>query len=302
MTVDAVFLRRPTSCDNGSRDGEGVGSAFDDAGSPSADSINPIAGFDAAADPTPNPECKADSDCAGKLTGQCVKSICGDEGLCESEAKTPGTSCDDQDECTSDDACTECDPNMDPACDPHAATFCRGTPPDCSDDNICTIDVYLPVECICLNYSVEQGKTILCDDGNVCTVNDKCDSTTGTCIGTMPPPPPSNNACQVFICEPAEGWVAIPPFPCDDFIRHRERRRERRPRPFPCQPPPSQFVSSETPRRSAQERPVGSQAGPQGRVDGRRRIVSTNRAYVHGSIGERLGHGQFAPDEAPKAP
>ena len=111
-------------------------------------------------------ECTKDSDCDGKgyALAPCERLVCDKHaGECISGPRSPGESCDDEDKCTYETACT-------------AQGFCIGKGLACDDANICTTDSCLPDEgCI------HQPNDNICDDGNGCTKNDRCDA--GKCGG-----------------------------------------------------------------------------------------------------------------------
>ncbi len=86
-------------------------------------------------------------------------------GQCTAPQKADGQSCDDGNKCTSGDTCT--------------TGACTGTPTDCNDNNTCTNDSCLPGSG-CLHTPVTTAA--FCDDGDNCTIVDKCAGT--TCKGT----------------------------------------------------------------------------------------------------------------------
>ena len=92
---------------------------------------------------------------------------CDDTGQCAGRALAPGTSCDDKDACTQGDTCAAST----------AGVVCVGSPNDCGDGNLCTVDACDPATGQCSNPPVN------CDDGNVCTI-DACDPASGACTRT----------------------------------------------------------------------------------------------------------------------
>ncbi len=127
--------------------------------------------------------------------------------------------CDDLDPCT-DDACDpaagECvhTPNMAPCDDGDLCTLgdaCQtgvcvpGIAPDCSDGNVCTSDACEPaVGCI------HQPIAGVCDDGDACTVGDRCDE--GVCSGSGPDCE-DGDPCTATTCD-AQGQCTFDPVAC----------------------------------------------------------------------------------------
>jgi hypothetical protein len=139
-------------------------------------------------------------------------------GACDAVPATDGTACDDQNLCTTSDHCAgglcvggtlPCDDgdpcNGTEACD--AATGCvAGTPPTCSDGDLCTTDHCEPF-LGCEHVAKD------CSDGDACTA-DTCSPATGTCLH----PAVScddGNACTAESCDPVVG-CAHTPISCDD--------------------------------------------------------------------------------------
>src|SRR5262249_14703357 len=84
--------------------------------------------------------------------------------------QTDGTTCDDRDACTTNDACS--------------GQLCvGGAPPNCDDGNACTSD-RCDANTGCANTAVLDGTS--CDDGNPDTVNDSCHG--GMCAGSTRTP------------------------------------------------------------------------------------------------------------------
>jgi hypothetical protein len=74
-----------------------------------------------------------------------------------------------------------------------------GTPPNCDDNNPCTIDCEAAVGCV----SVKEPDGTSCDDGNQCTRNDTCQN--GVCVGGPPRTCSDGNDCTSDACDPAHG-------------------------------------------------------------------------------------------------
>lgn len=117
-------------------------------------------------DEKPQIDCTKDSDCAAaelNLT-PCQEPLC-DKHLfiCVAGPRSPGAVCDDGNACTTRTVCT-----LDGAC--------VGEPVHCDDDNICTTDL-----CFADSGCAFQPNDNVCDDGNSCTDNDRCNN--HQCVG-----------------------------------------------------------------------------------------------------------------------
>lgn len=112
------------------------------------------------------------------LTGQCVTATADD-----------GTECDDTSPCTFDDACFE--------------GQCDGTPVDCSgSSDTCNAGACDELEGTCV--AVPRTGEITCNDRDVCTTADFCDS--GTCRGSaVDCSEVSDGECSVGTCLLGEG-------------------------------------------------------------------------------------------------
>jgi alpha-tubulin suppressor-like RCC1 family protein len=114
----------------------------------------------------------------------CTNDICNKEtGLCSNENNA--APCDDSDACTTGDVCAE--------------GACTGPiPAPIDDNNPCTDDSCDPATGV-----VYANNTSSCDDGNVCTAEDKCSG--GLCSGGLPIICNDNNSCTADSCDPAAG-------------------------------------------------------------------------------------------------
>ena len=132
--------------------------------------------------------CTIDDRCAN---GQCLANgdlACDDGELCTDDTCDPTIGCvisynvavcDDDNECTLDDACA------DGAC-------AGGVARDCDDGNPCTDDTCVP-DTGC----VSMPNALPCEDGNPCTLNDQC--TGGNCMaGTNECPCVSDDECLAY--------------------------------------------------------------------------------------------------------
>lgn len=145
----------------------------------------------------PGTPCAADATC---LSGHCVDGICctgpcndtctacnlpGSLGTC---APAPnGTSCSDGNPCNGDEVC------LMQACVP-------GEPPDCRDDNPCTLDGCDPRQG-CRHDPVEDG--LPCPDADACNGEETCQA--GACRAGPPLDCDDLNPCTEDTCEPASG-------------------------------------------------------------------------------------------------
>ncbi len=118
--------------------------------------------------------CENDTDCAGVVFEDL--SVC-ERVSCDLATKkcirgdaADGTSCTDGDQCTTNDQCK--------------AGACSGAGKTCNDENPCTNDLCNPDTGKC----EANPNSALCDDGNLCTLNDQCAN--GACTGQ------TNPACQ----------------------------------------------------------------------------------------------------------
>jgi hypothetical protein len=174
--------------------------------------VNVVANVPFCDDPDPGNPC----DAAGCSEGECVP------------VPLPGP-CDDGDACTLDDTCVDgaCQPGTPRDCSDPCVTgaacvdgACTGTPVDCADTVDCTTDscepgvgcVHLPVDATCpapdschagLCDPINGCSTTpltgsVCDDGDGCTVNDRCSA--GRCAGQPRQCPPDNAACTDERC------------------------------------------------------------------------------------------------------
>jgi fibro-slime domain-containing protein len=101
-------------------------------------------------------------------------------GNCINEILPDWTHCNDMDNCTLHDLCKN--------------GICTGVPVNCNDGNICTDDVcnQQTGECDAINHMR------LCDDGDICTINDRCIN--GECIGDPAINCDDNNECTSETC------------------------------------------------------------------------------------------------------
>ena len=153
--------------------------------------------------------CTLGDTCAGGLC-QGIEQECEDDGSpctvsggCDTESgeclhiQVPaGTSCDDDNACTADDMC------QGEACVPSGETVCF-------DGNVCTDDSCTPKGGCVFSPNVD-----FCDDGDACTLSDKCQN--GQCYG-QDLLCNDDNPCTDDSCDTAGGCIYLNvPIPCTD--------------------------------------------------------------------------------------
>lgn len=102
--------------------------------------------------------CEASDQC--HVAGACAPTT----GICSNPTTADETPCNDENACTTTDACK-------------SGECIGGEPPDCNDDNSCTTDSCEPV-----SGCQHANNTDACDDSVSCTTGDLC--TGGACAGT----------------------------------------------------------------------------------------------------------------------
>lgn len=139
------------------------------------------------------------------------------DGFCRYQSATDGTVCADSLFCNGAETCQ--------------SGVCRGTAPcksqahcnettdtcraclvnsECNDNNPCTDDA-----CSASFTCTFTAHTRTCNDGNVCTTNDRCNA--GACVGGPPPNCNDNNVCTTDTCDPTLGCIFTDNLlPCDD--------------------------------------------------------------------------------------
>jgi len=187
----------------------------------------------------------------------CTRYVCQNPDVgCQLEVVPDGTPCDDGNQCTLSETCNMgiCLPGVSVSCDdanPCTTDVCKpdtgecvhgfntapcedgnlctkddvcdgaghcipGTPVTCDDSNLCTADLCDPtVGCV---FQPIDG--LPCDDGNQCTVGDRCLG--GACTPTGVAHCDDGKVCTTDSCDPARGCVFEPlaaGTPCDDGNR-----------------------------------------------------------------------------------
>ncbi len=130
-------------------------------------------------------------------SGCTVDSCDKDEG-CQHKAQV-AKACDDGNACTVGDACIS------------SGLCASGQPKVCDDANPCTVDLCDPLQG-CVQKEVVGSK---CDDGNACTVNEKCDK--GQCTGS-PRDCDDGLVCSKDSCDKDAGcqYAVVAGSKCDD--------------------------------------------------------------------------------------
>jgi hypothetical protein len=167
-------------------------------------------------------------------------------GGCEAEPRPEGSDCDDQDPCTGADRCVfgVCDGvEVCAPCDYKAAGDACDDGNPCTTAGVCTLEedalkcLGLGTDCTGLDDACNRGACDpdngacravpippedgpVCDDGNACTVNDRCDD--GDCLSDPLDLDCSGLAdtCNAAACDPNSGQCVAYPFAdgtaCDD--------------------------------------------------------------------------------------
>lgn len=140
--------------------------------------------------------CSADPDCVPIIgaVGVCETAACNTlTGRCFRTIKPDGTPCADRDRCTTDERCRS------GLCEARGAL-------DCDDKNPCTRD-RCDASAGCLHEPFDER----CDDGNACTVRDRC--TEGRCRGDALVCD-DGDPCTLDSCDRSRGCVYEPLDPC----------------------------------------------------------------------------------------
>ncbi len=130
-----------------------------------------------------NGHCVGGICCASACTpGTCQKATCADGMTCAYPPASDGSSCNDNNACTTSDHCV-------------SGQCTGGTAVSCDDGNPCTDD-----SCDMALGCKNQNNTAACNDNNACTVNDTCSG--GLCSGSPMDCSGAayNDACNVGVC------------------------------------------------------------------------------------------------------
>jgi cysteine-rich repeat protein len=153
-----------------------------------------------------NSLCTQNDTCAGGICVAGKEISCSDSNPCTNDTCLPlvgcahtnnAEDCDDSDPCTVGDTCS--------------GGNCIGiSQADCDDDNACTNDFCTPM--VGCDHSPNAAA---CDDGDVCTVGDKCAA--GQCQPGAPLICDDSNICTYDSCTPIKGCLFAPnEIACDD--------------------------------------------------------------------------------------
>ena len=116
-------------------------------------------------------------------------------GACSNPPQTDGTACNDNNACTSADACRS------GVCLGGSSVVCTASD-ECHNAGVCS-----PATGLCSNPVKANGSA--CNDGNACTRTDSCQ--TGVCIGANPVVCTASDQCHdVGTCTPATGLCSNP--------------------------------------------------------------------------------------------
>ena len=128
----------------------------------------------------------------------CLTSACDVvTGECSFVAANEGFLCEDGDQCTLADKCSE-------------GKCAAGFTVNCNDGNPCTDDSCVPEEG-CLH----ENNAVVCSDGDFCTLGDAC--VNGACASVEPKNCDDGNACTDDACDPGQGCThAANAADCDD--------------------------------------------------------------------------------------
>ncbi len=119
----------------------------------------------------------------GACPGNCIP--LGEAGQCTCRC-TNSAQCNDGNACNGVETCS-------------SGHCVLGTPPDCDDDNPCTIDCAPNSGCIQVPVQDDTG----CEDGNQCTTGDLCEG--GVCVPGTPRACNDGNDCTADACDPVHG-------------------------------------------------------------------------------------------------
>ena len=162
--------------------------------------------------------CKAGKNKECTVQDPCLVAACNlADGKCKYDNATTGKSCDDADACTSDDGCAsgsckgakkivcdDKDPCTDDACDGTKGCVTKPNSAACEDGNACTVGDK------CDSGACKAGGPKACDDGNVCTEGESCAE--GQCVIGIAKQCDDGNVCTDDSCDSAKGCVTKPKY------------------------------------------------------------------------------------------
>lgn len=201
VIVAACVLFNVVACGSGNGNSPAASAADASSTSDASASADSSATSDNSGQFVPVAACATNDDCYPQLAAfaPCARWVCVN-AECRPPQAVPfvknGTPCDDNNACTTGDACD-------------FAGNCLGSPVNCEDGNACTTD-----SCNAQIGCVHLPIATTCDDGSACTIGDKCAN--GECKGT-PLACDDKNPCTDDSCDPAKGCINTPnTAPCDD--------------------------------------------------------------------------------------
>ena len=151
-------------------------------------------------------DCTTGDHCDGGLCLPSALLVCDDKNPCTDDSCLPGGGCkhvSNTAPCSDLNACTVNDICSGGLCVPGISLACNDGKP-CTDD-VCDQQFG------CLH----EPNTLACDDGNACTLGDKCKS--GTCQSAAAPDCDDGDVCTTDKCSPAQGCMhTLNNAPCDD--------------------------------------------------------------------------------------
>jgi cysteine-rich repeat protein len=141
--------------------------------------------------------------------GACVSggpTVCDDSNPCTDDACDPATGCtvvNNVAPCDDKNACTDLDVCKDASCVP-------GGPTVCTDGNSCTDNACDPATGCTVTPNTKE-----CEDGNACTLTDKC--TDGSCVAGAIDSCDDSKPCTTDSCDPVKGCANVAnTSPCED--------------------------------------------------------------------------------------
>ncbi len=151
-------------------------------------------------------------------TGDCLAGVapnCDDASLCTEDFCNPQTGCVHvptvtAQNCNDGNACNGLE-----QCNPATGECQNGTPPNCDDGSLCTVDSCVP-QTGCVNAPTPTAQS--CNDGNACNGTETCNPLSGLCQGGTPVSCDDGNPCTTDTCNPTTGACShsFNTVPCDD--------------------------------------------------------------------------------------
>lgn len=159
--------------------------------------------------------CQGDPIDCSHLDDQCTEGTCNPaNGMCEASPIKEDGVCDDANNCTTNDICTN--------------GICAGTEIDCSFlDDVCVAGACNQSDGTCEIVPSNEGGA--CDDMDICTIDDACQG--GSCVGAPVDCSHLDVGCLLGVCDTATGLCELPeelidcdgngdPDTCEFFTAH----------------------------------------------------------------------------------